>query len=92
MVEVEIEATVLFETGIGVLVGVAAATRPEADAVLGAFGILRPAAPCSVPSVWRKPSSAAPLDLNLPLAFKPKSQPAPLVARIIDPASKFSSP
>ena len=49
MIEVEIEVTALFGTGIGVLAGVAGATRPGAGVVLGAFVILRPAAPCSVP-------------------------------------------
>lgn len=66
MIEVEIEAaapTVSFGTEAAVL----------AEVALGVFWLSRPVAPSSVPSVWHEQNSGAPLDLNLPLAFKPES-------------------
>lgn len=73
-----------------VLFGIEAGVLNELALVV--FGTWQPVAPSSVPPVWHGRGLEVSLGLNLLLAFKPESKPAPSVAGTMDPARKFSSP
>lgn len=57
---------------------VAAVVQPGAGVVLDVSGISQPS---SVPPVWFERTAEPPSDLNLPLAFKPESQPVLSITR-----------